>query len=153
MTRVPESQPFPAEPGAGRAPEDRAERDLRALFGQSTAVFVSVAGPAHTLEAANAAFFAAIGGGERARTGVPLGQLVPGLAEQGFLALLDGVYRTGHPYVGRDARVVLGPGPAAREAFFDFTCEPRFDGGGHVTGVRVIGVETTQVKHAQLLTA
>lgn len=48
---------------------------------------------------------------------------------------------------------MLGTGPAAREAFFDFTCEPRVDSGGNVTGVRVIGVETTQVKHAQWLTA
>ncbi len=105
------------------------------------------------LEAANAAFFTAIGGGQRARTGIPLGQLVPELEEQGLLALLDGVYRTGQPYLGRDARVMLGTGPAAQEAFFDFTCEPRLDASGNVTGVRIIGVETTQVRHAQLLTA
>jgi serine phosphatase RsbU (regulator of sigma subunit) len=153
MTRVPESQPFQAEPGTDRTTEDRTEQDLRALFGQSTAVFASVAGPAHVVEAANAAFFTAIGEGDRARTGVPLGQLMPGLAEQGFIALLDRVYRTGQPYVGRDARVVLSTGSAAREAYFDFSYEPRFDAGGNVTGVRVIGVETTQVKHAQLLTA
>ncbi|MGW4275180.1 SpoIIE family protein phosphatase [Streptomyces seoulensis] len=95
----------------------------------------------------------AIGGEERLRTGVPLGQLMPELVEQGFIRLLDGVYRTGTPYTGRDARVVLGEGGAAREAFFDFTYEPRFDVGGNVMGVRVIGVETTQVQHAQRLTA
>jgi GAF domain-containing protein len=105
------------------------------------------------LEAANAAFFAATGDGQRARTGVALGQLVPGLAGQGFLALLDRVYRTGKPSVGRDARLVLGAGPSARVAFFDFTCEPRLDAAGNVTGVRVIGVETTQVRQAQLLAA
>jgi hypothetical protein len=102
---------------------------------------------------ANAAFFTAIGAGRRACTGVPLGQLVPELAGQGVLALLDRVYRAGEPHTGRDARLMLGTGPAAREAFFDFTCEPRVDSGGNVTGVRVIGVETTQVKHAQWLTA
>jgi serine phosphatase RsbU (regulator of sigma subunit) len=105
------------------------------------------------VEAANAAFFSAIGGGARARTGAPLAQLVPELAEQGVLAPLDGVYRTGNAHVARDARVMLGAGPTVREAFFDFTCEPRLDAGGNVTGVRVIGVETTQVKHAQLLTS
>jgi GAF domain-containing protein len=70
------------------------------------------------------------------------GQLVPELAGQGVLALLDRVYRAGEPHTGRDARLMLGTGPAAREAFFDFTCEPRVDSGGNVTGVRVSDIAT-----------
>ncbi|GAA4607652.1 GAF domain-containing protein [Actinoplanes octamycinicus] len=128
------------------------DEDLRTLFGQSIAVFASLSGPAHVVEAANPAFFAAIGDG-RARTGVKLAELMPELAGQGFLDLLDRVYRTGEPYTGRDAPVVLGDGPQAREAFFDFTYEPRRDAAGEVIGIRVIGVETTQVKHAQRLMA
>ena len=111
-----------------------------------------MAGPADALEAANPEFFTAIGVGAPARTGMPLGKVIPGLAGQGLNVLLDCVYRTGQPYVGRDAQLVLGR-PAAREAYFDFTFEPRLDAGGNVTGVRIIGVETTQVRHAQLLTA
>ncbi|GHK00007.1 SpoIIE family protein phosphatase [Streptomyces sp. NPDC003753] len=158
MTRFQEQQPVQAaQTGPARtmnaAAGQGAEEDLLALFGRSTAVFASLAGPAHMVEAANEAFFAAIGGGERARTGVPLGQLMPELADQGFIALLDQVFRTGQRHIGRDARVILGSGAAAREAFFDFTYEPRLDAGGNVIGVRVIGVETTQVKHAQRLTA
>ncbi|MEV0678684.1 GAF domain-containing protein [Actinosynnema sp. NPDC050436] len=129
-----------------------AEEDLRVLFGQSIAVFASLAGPVHLVEAANPAFFAAIGE-DRARTGVPLAELMPELADQGFIALLDQVHRTGEPYTGRDVRIVLGAGPHAREAFFDFTYEPRRDEAGEVVGITVIGVETTQVKHAQLLMA
>ncbi|MGW5603815.1 SpoIIE family protein phosphatase [Streptomyces rochei] len=139
--------------GGDRRDEIHVEEDLRALFGSSKVVFAALAGPAHLVESANEAFFTAIGGGERVRTGVPLGELMPELAGQGFLALLDGVYRTGEPYTGRDARVLLGTGPTAREAYFDFTYEPRRDAGGNVTGVRVIGVETTQVKQAQRLAA
>ncbi|MEV5705699.1 GAF domain-containing protein [Actinoallomurus sp. NPDC052274] len=149
MTATSGQRPTAADPAvAGRA----AEEDLRALFGQSIAVFASLAGPTHLLETANPAFFATIGE-ERARTGVPLVDLMPELVGQGFIALLDQVYRSGEPYVGRDARVVLGSGPHAREAFFDFTYEPRRDADGNVTGIHVIGVETTQVKHAQRLMA
>lgn len=126
--------------------------DLRALFGQSTAVFASLSGPSHVLESANPAFLATIGE-ERVRIGVALAELMPELAGQGFIAVLDEVYRGGKPYTGRDARVVLGVGPQAREAFFDFTYEPRRGPDGTVTGIRVIGVETTQVKHAQRLMA
>ncbi|MEV7127455.1 SpoIIE family protein phosphatase [Streptomyces sp. NPDC093260] len=131
----------------------RTEDDLSALFGQSTAAFASLAGPAHVLEAANAAFVEAIGGEGRGRFGVPLAELAPELAGQGFIALLDRVYRFGEPYAARDARVLLGTGAEAREAYFDFSYEPRRDADGNVTGVRVIGVETTRVKQAQLLMA
>ncbi len=124
--------------------------DLRALFGHSSAVFASLEGPAHVVETANPAFFATIGA---ERTGVPLVDLLPELAGQGFIARLDEVYRTGEPYTGRDVRVVLGTGPHVREAFFDFTYEPRRSADGEVTGIRVIGVETTQVKHAERLMA
>ncbi|MEV4703197.1 GAF domain-containing protein [Actinoplanes sp. NPDC049316] len=149
MTAVPDGRTAPVDPaGAGQA----ADGDLRALFGQSIAVFASLTGPAHVVETANPAFFATIGE-ERARTGVPVAELMPELAGQGFVDLLDRVYRTGEPYTGRDARVVLGAGAQAREVFFDFTYEPRRAADGTVTGIRVIGVETTQVKHAQRLTA
>jgi hypothetical protein len=145
MTAVSGRRPHPAGDGA-------ADDDLRALFGQSIAVYASLAGPEHVVQTANPAFFAAVGE-DRARTGVALAELMPELADQGFLALLDDVLRSGEPYTGRDVRVVLGAGPHAREAFFDFTYEPRRDADGAVSGIRVIGVETTQVKHAQRLMA
>ncbi|MBY8877299.1 GAF domain-containing SpoIIE family protein phosphatase [Actinacidiphila acidipaludis] len=127
--------------------------DLRALFGESSAVIASMTGPTHLLEAANPAFFRAIGRQDDARVGLPIDELMPELAAQGFVALLDRVYRTGEPYTGRDARVLLGAADQTREAFFDFTYEPRRDADGRVTGVRMIGVETTQIKQAQRLTA
>ncbi|MFE3636612.1 SpoIIE family protein phosphatase [Streptomyces sp. NPDC059168] len=127
--------------------------DLSPLFGTSTALFASMAGPAHVLEAANPAFFAAVGGGRRERVGVPLAELVPEPASQGFIELLDQVYRSGERHVGRDARVVIGAGDQADEAYFDFTYEARRDTGGNVIGVRMIGVETTQAKHARRLAA
>ncbi|MBW8486804.1 GAF domain-containing protein [Actinomadura parmotrematis] len=141
---TPTADPEPAATGPAE--------DLRTLFGESIAVYAALSGPRHVVETANPAFFAAIGE-DRARTGVPLAELAPELAGQGFLDLLDGVYRTGEPYTGRDARVVLGTGAQEREVFFDFTYEPRRDAAGDVTGIRVIGVETTQVKHAQRLMA
>ncbi|MGW6540881.1 SpoIIE family protein phosphatase [Streptomyces sp. NPDC055051] len=155
MMRVPGQHPHRPDPAqdTGRAAVAPVEDDLRALFGESTAVFASLAGPAHMIESANPAFFEAIGAGPRARTGVPLGHLLPEPADQGLIGLLDRVYRSGDPRTGRDARVLLADGAESREAFFDFSYEPRVDSGGNVTGVRVIGVETTQVKQAQRFTA
>ncbi|GAA2692893.1 GAF domain-containing protein [Actinoplanes palleronii] len=112
--------------------------DQRALFGQSTAVFASLTGPSHVVESANPAYAATFG------------------AEQSPAALaadLDAAFRTGEARTARDIRIVLGAGPLEREAFFDFTYEPRLDPDGVVTGIHLIGVETTQVKHAQRLMA
>ncbi|MGW6441733.1 GAF domain-containing protein [Lentzea sp. NPDC055074] len=120
----------------GTEGQQTADEDLRALFGQSTAVFAKFTGATHVVETANPAFQAAFG-----ETG------------QVLAALLDEVHRTGEPRTDRDVRVVLGSGAHAREAFFDLTGEPRRNAAGEVHGVRVIGVETTQVKHAQRLMA
>jgi hypothetical protein len=149
MTAAPDQHSTGADTAAvGQAAAD----DLRALFGQSIAVLASLAGPTHVVEKANPAFYAALGEAPT-RTGVTLAELMPEPAAQGFLTPLDEVYRTGEPHTGRDVRVVLGAGPQAREAFFDLTYEPRRDADGTVTGIRVMGVETTQVKHAQQLMA
>lgn len=146
MIDVPTGYPDPMIASQG------ADDDLRALFGPSTAVFASLSGPGHLVETANPAFFATLGL-EPAHAGVALVDLLPELADQEFVTRLDQVYRTGEAYTGRDVRVVLGSGPHAREAFFDITYEPRRDADGTVTGIRVIGVETTQVKQAQRLMA
>src|SRR4051812_24938589 len=82
----------------------RAEQDdLRALFGQSSAIFAALSGPTHILESANPAFLALVGE-DRTRTGVALAELFPGLADRGILARLDHVYRTGESHTDRDLR-------------------------------------------------
>ncbi|USX53430.1 GAF domain-containing protein [Lentzea sp. HUAS12] len=117
--------------------EQTPDDDLRTLFGESSAVFATFTGPEHAVEAASPAFLAAFGEEH----------------EHGVTALLDETYRSGETRTRRDVRVVRGSGPHEREAFFDLTCEPRRTAAGDLLGVQVIGVETTQVKHAQRLTA
>ncbi|MFI5761787.1 SpoIIE family protein phosphatase [Streptomyces sp. NPDC051563] len=149
MTAVPGQHPEAGPRPALPEPED----DLRLLFGESRAVFASLAGPAHMLETANTEFFTVIGGIEPTGAGAPLGQLMPHLVEQGFIGLLDRAYRTGRAFSSRNTRLLSFQGAESVEAFFDFTCEPRLDAGGSTMGVQVTGVETTQVRHAARLTA
>ncbi|WP_019925248.1 GAF domain-containing protein [Nocardia sp. BMG111209] len=149
MTEVTDTQ----STGAKHAdPSRSSEQDLRALFGQSLAVFAAFEGPEHRIRSSNPAFSAVLGV-PGAAVGSPLAESLPGSAGRELIAALDRVQRTGEPETGRDVRIVLGEGAHAREAYFDFGYEPRRDAGGAVTGVRLIGVETTQIKHAQRLTA
>jgi hypothetical protein len=52
---------FANEAGRQQMTTTAAEDDLRALFGQSTALFAAFAGPAHLVQTANPAFFAVVG--------------------------------------------------------------------------------------------
>ncbi|MFC8526048.1 GAF domain-containing protein [Nocardia sp. NPDC057227] len=130
----------------GQTAAATAEQDLRDLFGQSVAVYATLAGPDHVVESANPAFHTAIGS-DREAAGRPLAELLPAAVGRDVVAVLDRVHRSGEAATIRDLRVVLGSGAPAREAFFDLTVEPRRG------GVQVIGVETTQIKHAQRLLA
>lgn len=150
MTTHPQSRRLRPDPAAGMAWGPWNGDDIAALFGRLPAVFALLSGPCHVLEIGNPAFFQAVGT-QRTRTGEPIGSLMPELAEQGFLDLLDEVYITGRPFTASDTRIVLGKGAAAREAFFDFTYEPRRDEDGQVVGITVLGVETTDIKHSQKL--
>ncbi|MGN2639315.1 GAF domain-containing protein [Nocardia takedensis] len=125
--------------------EDAVDGDLRALFGPSVAVFAVLEGPDHVVRSANPAFFAALGGSVGARQA----ELIPGPAGRDVVAALDEVYRSGEARATRDVPV----GAPTREAFFDFVYEPCVAADGTVTGIRVLGVETTRMKHAQRLMA
>ncbi|MEU7058113.1 SpoIIE family protein phosphatase [Streptomyces sp. NPDC046197] len=139
----------------GAAPSlsaDRRNEEYESLFRQAPAIFAALSGPEHLLQAANSAFFDAVGT-DRVHLGKPLGELIPELAAQGVLDWLDTVYHTGSAYRARDRRVLLGGPGRQREGFFDFTYEPRRDAAGQVDGVVVIAVETTAYHHAHLLAA
>ncbi|WP_194828062.1 GAF domain-containing protein [Nocardia sp. XZ_19_231] len=135
-----------------RVLDSASERDLRELFGHSTAVFVSLAGPKHLVDTANPAFFATIGK-DPAHTGIPLAELVPELREHGVLAVLDQVYRTGEPSTSHAVPVLLGADAHKVRSSFDFSYEPLHNDEGSVIGIRLIGVETTQLEHAHRLMA
>ncbi|MER6735613.1 SpoIIE family protein phosphatase [Streptomyces puniciscabiei] len=131
---------------------DRRSEEYADLFGQAPVIFVALSGPRHLLEAANSAFFEALGC-DRGRLGEPAGEVIPELVPQGVLDRLDAVYRTGLAYRARDGRLLLGGPGRQREGFFDFTYEPRRDAAGRIDGVVVIAVETTAYHHAHLLAA
>ena len=120
------------------------------LFGPAPVIFASLSGPTHRVETANPTFFEIACSGQ-ARTGVPIGELMPELSVQGLINRLGEVYRTGIPYHAWDRRLALGEPGAQHERFFDLTCEPRRNAIGGIDGVTVIAVDTTAYRDTQLL--
>jgi PAS domain-containing protein len=75
----------------------------RELFRQAPAPIVLLRGPDHVFEFANDAYQRLVAG--REIVGKPVAEALPEVRNQGFLELLDGVYRSGEAYLGTGVRV------------------------------------------------
>ena len=68
------------------------------------------------------------------------------MVEQGFVTLLDRVYASGEPYVGRRALVNLQQAPdgALNERYLDFIYQPIVADEGATTGIFIQGHDVTE---------
>jgi signal transduction histidine kinase len=133
---------------ATRQLEQERER-LTDLFQQAPVFFAVLSGPQHRFEMINPLYQELIG--KRSVVGKTVRDAVPEAEGQGFVELLDRVYRTGEPYVGRRTPIQL-----ARNAeeplemrYLDFVYQPRRDAGGAVIGIIALGVDVTEQKRAE----
>lgn len=71
---------------------------------------------------------------------------LPELKTQPVLDLLDQVYRSGEPYVGREVKVTLlrGNGAQPEDAYFDFVYQPLSTEEGGSGGILIHAVEVTE---------
>ena len=127
-----------------------AERSrLAYLFTHAPALVVTLEGENHIFEMANPAYLQLIG--RRDVVGKPVREAMPELEGQGFLKLLDNVYRTGEPFIGRELPVEIQrqPGGALEKRYFDFVYQPIFDRDKKVTGIFGHGVDITEQVEAR----
>lgn len=119
-------------------------------FQHAPAAIAVLRGAGHVFEVANPRYAELVGG--RAVLGKSLHEALPELEGLGFGELLDGVYRTGEPHVGRSQRVMLarGPGGALEEAFVDFVYQPVPAADGVIDSIFVIAFEVTELARARL---
>jgi PAS domain-containing protein len=75
------------------------------LFEQAPSFMAVLFGPDHVFEMANRAYLQLIG--HRDPLGKPVRDALPEVNGQGFFELLDNVYATGKPFVGRGLRIEL----------------------------------------------
>ena len=127
---------------AARA-EAEAERQRLANLVENAPFFVAaLKGPLHVFELCNPPYLRMVGA-DRTLIGRPVAEAFPELQEQGFLELLDGVYRTGQPFTGRELPLILERDGKLEDIFVSFVYQPRLDLKGNVSGVDVFGFEVT----------
>ncbi|HEX7708157.1 MAG TPA: ATP-binding protein [Thermoanaerobaculia bacterium] len=124
------------------------DRALREIFMMAPAAIAVLRGPEHVFEVANPTYLQLVGG--RDVFGKNVCDALPEASEQGFVELLDRVYSSGEPYVGREVRLLLQRGNDLEEVYLDFVYQPLSGGDGRVGGIFVHAVDiTSQVRARQ----
>lgn len=115
---------------------ERRRNYLNDLFQQAPAGIALLAGRDHIFELVNPIYRSMIG--DRDVVGLPIREALPELVGRPFLDILDEVYLTGTPYVGREVPAWLDAGGERQEVVFTFLYQPLLDGERAVTGILVM---------------
>ncbi|HLL05770.1 MAG TPA: PAS domain-containing protein [Myxococcaceae bacterium] len=118
---------------------------LETLFENAPAAICILRGPEHVFELINPAYQRLVGLG-RPLVDRPLREALPELVEQGFLGLLDDVYRGGKPFFGNEVPIRLdrrGEG-TLEDAFIYQLYQPVRDASGQIVGIDVFGFDVTE---------
>lgn len=128
---------------------DAERRQLRQLFEQAPGFMAVVRGPDHVFQIANEAYYQVVG--RRDVISKPLGEALPEVEGQGFLELLDQVYTSGEPFIGRGMSVRLrrDDDESLSELFVDFIYQPLVEPDGSIAGIFIQGHDVTEQKLAQ----
>jgi PAS domain S-box-containing protein len=122
---------------------------LADLFQQAPAFFAVLRGPEYIFEMINPLYQELIG--QRPVLGKSIREALPEAEGQGFIALLDEVYRSGKSFVGRRTPIHLArtASQPLEERFLDFVYQPRREADGTISGIIVLGVDVTESKRAE----
>jgi len=125
---------------------------LREMFAVSPSFVAVLRGPEHRFELTNQAYLRLIA--HRDVIGMTVREALPDLQGQGFVELLDRVYRSGEAHSGHAVPVSLISelGTELEERILNFIYQPMRGGDGRVNGIFVEGVDMTEVvTQAQVL--
>ena len=128
---------------------DSERRHLLQLFEQAPSFMCFLRGGDHVFELANPAYCRLVGRYDV--VGKSVREALPEVVEQGFIGLLDRVYSSGEPFLGRGIHVSLqrnAEGPR-EEAHVDFVYQPILGANGAVTGIFVQGHDITEQRRVE----
>jgi signal transduction histidine kinase len=136
-----------------RAAAEFERNQLRELFKQAPAGIAILSGPDHRWSFANSTYCKIVGRRVEELLQRTIRETLPELSGQTFFELLDGVYRSGIPYLGRNVKAVInrGPGRVPEDAYFDFIYQPVRKPTGEIEGLMVLAVDVTEQHNARSL--
>ena len=123
---------------------------MNAIFMQAPVAICVLDGPEHVFTLSNAMYDQLA---QRKLLGRKVREAFSEAEVGPFFELLDRVYETGEPFIGKEASVpLLDPEGGKRERFLDFSYHPLRDLLGHIKGILALHIDVTdRVKSRQAL--
>ena len=116
---------------------------LARLFEQAPGFMAMLSGPDHRFELVNPAYLRLIG--HREVLGRPVAEALPEATGQGYVDLLNGVYRSGKAYAAFGVSYLSPRADGSHDQrYLDFVYQPVTDDAGSVIGIFVEGVDVTE---------
>jgi PAS domain S-box-containing protein len=112
------------------------------VFDLAPSFMAVVRGSEHVFERVNPAYVEHVG--RRPLLGRRVCDALPEVVAQGFVAILDGVYASGRPFVASEMEILLERnGHGVEQRFVSFVYQPLRDAAGVVNGIVAHGVDVT----------
>ncbi|HBZ06843.1 MAG TPA: hybrid sensor histidine kinase/response regulator, partial [Massilia sp.] len=121
----------------------QSRRQFAELFQEAPMFMALLRGPEHRFEFVNPGYLHLIG--QRAVLGHPIAEVLDDVAAQGYVEMLDQVYRSGTPITATGARYAMqaAPGAPMLDRYVDYVLQPVRAKDGRVGGVLVLGSDVT----------
>ena len=120
------------------------------ILSQAPAYICTVRGPEHVFEVANENYSQLVG--NRKILGKSVKEVLPEVASQGFIDLLDKVYNTGEPFIGNETSIKLkAENGELKNSYLNFVYQPTKNTRGEVDGIFVHAVNVTEQVEARKL--
>lgn len=118
-----------------------ARQRLQDLFMQAPAIICVLRGPQHIYELANPLYLQTVG--RQDIIGKTVREASPELVEQGYEMLLDQVYKTGEPFIGKELPAKINHFRSDK-TYFSFVYQPTRNSTGEVDGILIHAVDVTE---------
>jgi signal transduction histidine kinase len=142
--RIRELEQALAHEQSARREAERQAQLLHALFMEAPSLLMVLRGPEHVVELANPLACQMFRRTAAEVVGRPLFDVLPELRDQVFPVLLDGVFRTGTPFAGKETPAVFDRGGGKTETvYFNFLYTAFRNAEDQVAGVFVIATDVT----------
>ena len=129
---------------------DHAERQLRKFFSDAPVAISLYRGSDHVIDMANEKMLRYWGRDEAQILGKKLADVIPEWKDQGFIEIMDQIFKTGESFVSGEIPVQLLKNGKKETSYINLTIEALLDEDNKITGMTAVAAEVTEQVKARM---